>query len=350
MISQIFKYASKALTARQFGRGGVKMNIKIFSGPRLVAAIALLMLTCGAPSHAWCANLWISFYGLGIESYTSGQLKTSGTPTPIDLSTFGNVPGIAFDKSNNLWAVINGGEVVRFTPAQLKKLKTDPDPTPGVSITSTLTFKVPAGCAFDHYGNLWVTDDENESIDELSKAQLDAGSENVTPAVVITSSDLHTPQFLTFDKAGNAWVENQGSYQIVEFSASQLTGSGSKSASVVLSSDGSSSLDDPGQIAFDHKGNLWVPNYSADTVVEFAKSQLASSGDPTPTVTLSSASFDGPWAVAFDSKGDLVAVNYIDGTIDKFTATQIKASGTPIPKVSVTGTAGNAQIIFGPAS
>jgi len=326
------------------------MNINIFRWRRLVAAIALLMLTCGMPSRAWCgsANLWVSFYGGLIESYSSGQLKKSGMPTPVNL-TVGSVAGIAFDKSNNLW-VMDGDVIERFTAKQLKKLKKDSSPTPGVSITSTSTFVGPTGLAFDHQGNLWVTDDENESIDELSKAQLNAGSGNVTPAIVITSSDLDTPDFLTFDGDGNAWVENQGSSKIVEFSASQLTSGGSKSPSVVLSNDGSGSLDDPGQIAFDKDGNLWVPNYDAETVVEFAPSQLASSGDPTPTVTLSSASFVGPWALAFDSKGDLVVVEYDNGTIAKFTPKQLKASGAPVPTVSVTGTTGNAQITFGPAS
>ena len=326
------------------------MNIDIFRRRPMAVGIALLLLTCGTPSRGWCGgkNLWVSFYGGLIQSYSSKQLKKNGTPTPVDLAV-GSVAGIAFDKSNNLW-VMNGDVIERFTAKQLKKLKTDPSPTPGVTITSS-TFKGPTGCAFDHQGNLWVTDDENESIDELSKAQLDAGSANLTPAIVISSSDLDTPEFLTFDGTGNAWVENQGSSKIVEFSTSQLTSGGSKSASVVLSDDGSGSLEVPGQIAFDKDGNLWVPNYTANTVVEFAHSQLASSGDPTPMVTLSIASFDGPWGLTFDSKGDLVVVNYNDGTIDKLTASQIKVSGSPVPKVSVTDTAsGNGQISFGPAS
>jgi sugar lactone lactonase YvrE len=326
----------------------MQTNRKLTGRVRFSAtAIALLILTtCGAPTHAWCGSskLWISFYyGGGIESYTSAQLKKNGMPTPTHLSTFADVFGLAFDTSNNLWAVDDGVEVVRFTAAQLKKLKSAPSPTPGVIITSTSTFVAPTGCAFDHQGNLWVIDNSNDSIDELSKAQLAAGSKDVTPNIVIGSPDLNA-YFLTFDKAANAWVAN--SDKIVEFSAGQLTSGGSKSPSVVLSN----SIDDPGQIAFDKDGNLWVPNSGGDTVVEFAQSQLGSSGSPTPMVTLS-GSFDAPWGLTFDSKGDLVVVNYNNGTVDKFTPTQIKASGSPPPKVSVTGTeTENAQITFGPAS
>jgi streptogramin lyase len=323
-------------------------------GRFLAAAIALLMLTCGTPSHAWCANLWIAFYnGGGIESYKSGQLKKSGMPTPIHLSTFDSVTRLAFDKSHNLWAVVDDDEVVRFTPHQLKNLKHDPSPTPGVIITSPFTFKALAGCNFDPQGNLWVVDFDNDSIAELSKAQLAAGSGSVTPVVVITSSDLVEPSFVTFDKAGNAWVNDGGTGKLAGFSASQLMSGGSKSPTVLISNNGSycTSLCAPGEIVFDQNGNLWVPNEDANTVVEYAKALLTSSGNPAPTVTLSSAIFNRPFGAVFDSKGNLLVMKYFSVTIAKFAASQLKVSGAPIPTVSVTGDQdNNYQIIFGPSS
>ena len=160
------------------------------------------------------------------------------------------------------------------------------------------------------------------------------------------------PAFITFDEAGNAWIASQGISKIVELSASQLTSGGTKSPTVVLSDDGSgTSLHLPGEIAFDKKGNLWVPNLVSNTVVEYAKGQLASSGNPAPTVKLSSAIFDGPFGAAFDNNGDLWTMNYNNGTIAKFTANKLKKSGLPAPKVTVKGTGTlNYQIIFGPSS
>ncbi len=331
------------------------MNINIFRWHRSIAAVALLMLTCGTPLQAWCgnSNLWVTFEsGGGIESYTSGQLKKSGMPSPVQLSTFPFVLGLAFDKSNNLWADVGHFEVVRFTRKQLKDLKHDPNPTPGVIITSQSSLNNIIGCNFDRKGNLWVVDVGNDSLNELTKAQLAAGSGDITPAIIITLSGLQNPNFVTFDKTGNAWVDDEGNAEIAEFSASQLTSSGTKTPAVLLSDDGSgTSLSDPGEIVFDKKGNLWVPNYDSDTVVKYAKDQLAHSGNPAPTVKLSSAVFDGPWGAAFDGKGDLVVMNINDGTIAKFTAKQLKVSGAPIPKVAVTGTeTNNYQITFGPAS
>jgi hypothetical protein len=146
------------------------LKINIFSRRHAAAAIVLLMLTCSVPARGWCAsaNLWVSFSGgggvtdgSGIESFTSKELKKSGMPTPTDVSTFATVTGLAFDNSNNLWAVANEDEVVKFSAAQLKKLKTDPNPTPGVVITSTATVGQLIGCNFDHNRNLWVANPGN---------------------------------------------------------------------------------------------------------------------------------------------------------------------------------------------
>jgi sugar lactone lactonase YvrE len=320
----------------------------------IAAAIALVMLTSSTPSLVWCAskNLWVATSNGVIASYTPKQLKKSGMPTPISLSVSGAALGLAFDDSKNLWATLHHdhSQVVQFTVEQLKDLKNEPNPTPAVVISAAgSTVKDFFGCNFDSQGNLWVADAENGSLDELSKAQLEAGSaDDVTPNIVITSSDLTEASYVTFDKAGNAWVSDGGNEKIAEFAASQLTSGGSKSASVVLNT-----ILCPEQLVFDKNGNLWVAGLCSDTVVEFAQSQLTSSGSPTPIVTLSSAIFgdDEPTGAAFDSSGDLVVMNSNNGTIAKFTRKQLKTTSAPVPKVSVTGgETENNQIVFGPPS
>jgi len=325
-------------------------RLSICSPRGVVAAIALLALTCGTSSRASSAELWVPFIGNGVEVFTSKQLQKSGAPEPLHLDSLPKATGLAFDKSRNLWAaIIDPDEVVRFTPAQLKHLKDNPDPTPGVIISVASASR---GCNFDPQGNLWIADLENNSLEELSKAQLASGTGSPTPAVTITSADLDQPDFVTFDKAGNVWVTDAGLDKIVEFSSGQLSSGGSKSPNVILTDDGSgTSISSPGEIAFDKKGNLWVPNRGADTVVEYAKAQLTSSGNPAPTVKLISAVFDEPWGAAFDNKGDLIVVNSENGIIAKFASKQLKKSGAPIPEVTLTtGENDNFQIIFGPPS
>ena len=56
---------------------------------------------------------------------------------------------------------------------------------------------------------------------------------------------------------------------------------------------------DPGDVAFDASGNLWVPTQEPHSVVEYTQAQLAKSGSPVPHVTISMpVTPNGPWAVA----------------------------------------------------
>jgi streptogramin lyase len=330
----------------------MKSNITLFRKCGL--AIAVLALACSIPSLAWCNDLWVPFTGNGIDVFTSKQLQKSGTPSPIQLDSLPKFTGLAFDKSHNLWVVsIDPDEVVEFTPAQLKKLKENSTPTPAVVITdSSSDGYAGRGCNFDPNGNLWIADFANDSLDELSKAQLAAGSADEPFNEVITSSDLDETDFVTFDSRGNAWATGDGLNKIVEFSSSQLSSSGDKSPAIVLSDDGSgTSVSGPGQPAFDKKGNLWIPNLGANTVVEFEKSQLSSSGNPAPTVKLSSTVFNKPWGATFDNKGDLIVVNADGGAISKFTPKQLTKTSAPTPAVTLTtGPNDVSQILFGPSS
>lgn len=345
------------------------MNDKVSNLRGLAAAVALLTLICGTASRAWCGgeDLWIgtSMSG-GIEAFTGAQLKKSGKPTPIHLDGAG---GFAFDNTGNLWSIADGG-VVRFSASQLENLKNDPSPTPGVIITSS-SLQEPIGCVFDPQGNIWILDviGFEGSIQELSKTQLEAGSGSVTPVEVLTSSALSggggSGIHVAFDEAGNAWVSNPGLGLtscpncvglIFELSSSQLESGGEQTASVMLYDDGSgTSIARPEELAFDRNGNLWLANNESDTVVEFAKTQLTSSGNPVPMVKLSSHAFDGPDGLAFDAKGNLAVYSggsgpiIGDGTIARFTVKQLRSSGAPRPKVTVGGlVCCDSQIVFDP--
>ena len=183
---------------------------------------------------------------------------------------------------------------MEFTAAQVKNLKNDSMPTPNAIITSG-AFSDIGGCNFDRQGNLWVVDFVNHSLNELSKAQLDAGSGNPTPAIVITSSDLAAASFVTFDKAGNAWTDGERRNRGIlnQPTVQRRHQDGQHRA------DRRRQQHQPeraGEIAFDKKGNLWITNDGANTVVEYAKNQLSGSGSPEPKVKLSSAIFNGPGA------------------------------------------------------
>lgn len=309
---------------------------------RAVASLLALALVCTGASSAWCANLWFATEDAdAVDSFTAKQLATSGTPVPLQLK--GPAPtGLAFDSSHNLWVVAGQFTVEKFTRSQLKKLKKVDHPTPALTITSSM-FEFLVGCAFDKHGNLWLVDTDTEELYELSKSQLKSGG-TVTPAIVVTSGDFDTPEFVTFDKSGDAWIDNNT--KIIEFTASQLTSGGAQTPDVIIT-DGA----EPGELAFDKKGNLWVPEFGDDTVVEYTRTQLASSGSPTPAVTLSSVSdsIDGPESAAFEGS-DLIVYNQKGGTVSRFSATQLKSSGSPTPAAFLHTVGGGFKIIVGPSS
>jgi hypothetical protein len=53
-------------------------------------------------------------------------------------------------------------------------------------------------------------------------------------------------------------------------------------------------------LAFDASGNLWISNVASASVIEFAPSQLVTSGSPSPNTTITGSSLSNPFGLAFD--------------------------------------------------
>jgi sugar lactone lactonase YvrE len=248
-----------------------------------------------------------------------------------------SIVGVAFDANGNLWVTpLMNNVVVEYAASQLSASGT---PTPAITLSATAgSLNFPAGLAFDASGNLWVANVNNASVVEFTVRQL-ASSGSPTPAVTLsaTGGSLNFPFALAFDASGNLWLANALDSSVVEFTVGQLASSGSPTPAVTLSPSGS--LNDPYQLAFDASGNLWVGNPSNNTVVEFAASQLAATGSPTPAVTLraNASSLNFPAGLAFDASGNLWVANETGGSVVEFTHSQLLVSGSPTPSVLVTG-------------
>ena len=311
-------------------------------------------LVCeSAPNALAGGSVWIADSSdLQVAEILPNKLKHSGQPTEAvnESAAITDDPwGVCFDKKKNLWITDDSEQVLEFTSRQLKKLKANSNsPSPAVTISSS-SFSNIIGCNFDSAGNLWLVDEGNKSVDEISTTQLQAGGPINPPHRIITdSAEFDYPDFLAFDKSGNLWVSDENASSLLAFSPSQQASGGTQTAVVKISGG---SLDDPGELAFDNHGNLWVTNYDGDTVVMFAKKDLGASGSPASAVTLSGAAFVGPWGLAFQNgnSGPLWILNYNDGTLNEFVPSQIMSSGSPTPKVSLSNTSSDAyQITFGP--
>lgn len=217
----------------------------------------------------------------------------------------------------------------------------DAMPAATVAADSTPSLSMPDGVALDAAGNAWVTNFMSNTIVEYSKAQLAAGGKP-TPVATITAagSAVSSASGAAFDSAGDLWVAYAGSNSIVEFTPAQLAAGGAQTPAVSLASTSSGhggSLDAPYFLAFDAHGDLWVPNFQGNTLVEFTPGQLTTSGPTTPAVTISQDAqqlLRGPASITFDSAGDLwVACTGSNSVLD-YAPSQL-STGAPAPANSL---------------
>ncbi len=257
-------------------------------------------------------DLWVGD-AFQLLEYTPSQLVSTPAPPPsITINNDNNTDlslirplDLAFDPQGDLWVSECNGNIEMFTPAQLAV--NNSSPTPNAKITS-VTCAV--GMTLDAQGDLWFSEPKATPpvIAEFTAAQLAAAAGNVSspsPNVVLTSSSFtsntsNTPSGIAFDGGGNLWVANSSAGSssdpaIWMFPASQIVTSGTSTItpSVILKDDGSGDLAPSYNLAFDNSGDLWV---STNNLVEFAPTDLQTSGRPPPTdvITIGTGSSQGP--------------------------------------------------------
>jgi hypothetical protein len=321
-------------------------------------------------------GLWIA-NGTNVLEYTPSQLSggTSATVPHLTLAStvFGAPQGVTFDQNGNLWVMdpqgmVNGTPtpaLFEFSAAELAALGSTPAPQPIATITST-ALNFPQQSVFDAQGNQWVTDHNNNVVLVFTTAELaKTGTNNVNPAVSITSASFNGPLGIAFDGYGDLFVANNGGVPqsngamsavgttIVAFVANQLpvppmTGilTPDLTPTVILSDDGNGSIQGPWALLFDGSGNLLSSNANTPfTLVEFAPASLTMTGAPVPSVTLSPATVDGnatlnaPNGICLDNIGDLAAMNSAGAFGIAFFATGQLITGAPTPNTFIVGTA-----------
>jgi uncharacterized protein YjiK len=233
--------------------------------------------------------------------------------------------GIVFDASGNMWVgAEDGQEILEYTPSQYAA---SGNPTPNIILNAnSFSFSSPSHLAFDAAGNLWVVDEDlsngnggNGEVFKYSKAQisgLSAGTHNLDPVFGIALSEFAHLEAMTFDNSGNIWLADENGDSIYKFSANQLNGTGLSqelTAAVVLSPTHhsgacSASIDGPYGVAVDGAGNLYVSNANIGgqcfgSLVEFAAKKIQSSGSPKPKAFITTdgqhTSINSPNALTF---------------------------------------------------
>lgn len=312
-----------------------------------VAATASAQITYALQGGS--GKLWISCNTGKICGYGEAKLSQSGSITSTTLLVSPDSLGaVAFDAKGNLW--VSNPTAKAIYKLSAANLGAGNVVTP--SLTLTLNTGLLAALAFDSGGNLWVSDRNNNTLSKFTPGQL-LSSGSPVPAVTISANagSLNAPASLAFDQSGNLWVTNFSSVStVVRYTPAQLASSGNPVPSVTIGNAGSMAF--PYGLAFDSGGNLWVSSFAQNTVVKLASADLGTSGTPAPAVILNANadSITTPVGLGFDNAGNLWVANQTPHTLVQFSSSQIASSGAPAPGVTITSGVFSSGFAFNPAA
>lgn len=245
---------------------------------QFVLSVSVALGTFALPAQTYSApgDLYVSDSGGTIFKFTSAGTK--GT----FVSGLEGAGGLAFDRAGNLFVVSGGGTILKFTPD-------------GSKSTFASGLSSPSALAFDGMGNLYVTESFGD-IGDISK---------FTPAgVKSTFASDGNLTGLAFDLSGNLFASHRGATDlgggIIKFTPD---GKGSEFAP----------LTGPG-MAVSASGSLFTPFRSSindePRIIEFT---------PTGSASFFTSEVDEPGGLAFDGAGNLFLVDFSSRSIFKFT-------------------------------
>ena len=298
---------------------------------------------------------------------------------------FSNPLGLAADKAGNLYVADNWNATIRrLMPSVLagrtnwvvSTIAGSPGNTGSTDGTgSAARFAGPVGIAADRAGNLYVADADNCTIRRLTPS-VSAGLTNWTVTTIagwpgIAGSDDGTGSSALFNYPGGIAVDETGNLFVADSSNNAIRGitpsvSGGHTNWVVTtiagatlnagSADGTGSLaqfNTPCGIALDQGGNLYVADFSNDTIrklrpraaagqTQWLVSTLAGLAGKYGSAdgTGSGARFDSPSGIAVDETGSLFVVDGNNNTVRMGFSPPLTVLSAP------TITAGQAQISF----
>jgi hypothetical protein len=235
-----------------------------------------------------------------LVSYQASDLIEAYSTNANDLGAFANIPsgtstglngptGMAADAFGNIYVANSfDGTIEKYSPTGADL---------GVFANSEQFNDYPYPMSFGNNGNLYVADFQASLIEFYSASGASLGS---FPSVQPYSPD--SPSGIAIDAGGDVYVANSLSPYVWKYSSL-----GTNLGQFIYTG-----LNDPWAIAFDPEGNLYVSYPSLNTVEKYS-----SNGADLGTFA---SNLNSPRALRFDSAGNLFVLNIGDSTLAEFSS------------------------------
>lgn len=252
-----------------------------------------------------CPNGW---QGTGSEIIVFGAAAGIGT----------GPHGLAIDAQNNVWVSNNGipgapgNTVTKLTPNYFF-CSTGSSPY-SVSVGAFASYQVganPYGLAIDASGNVWVTNSGTDAVPGNTVTELRS---NGTPIQTYTVGN--GPRGIAIDPPGNVWVANSGTQAAPGNTVTMINPTNGTTTNYTVGTG-------PHSVAIETSGNVWVTNFgttvsAGNTITELVFNSKGNNYNltlPANTLTLPYTVGNHPEGIAIDFSGNVWVTNYTDNTL-----------------------------------
>lgn len=198
------------------------------------------------------ATVWVA------DNFDASVTLLSASGQPLSGTRGYTTPKLAFPVAVAIDANHNGW-VANSSDGFITKVAPD-----GSQFSSYTCCLKPVGIAIDQRGFVWVTDYLGDSVNQLA-----GDGTIISPASGYNDNkaSIVYPQGIAIDGAGRVWIANLGGNSITELAGSAATSPGQiLSPTAGYASD--AAMAQPFAVAIDASGNLWIPNFQANTLTE----------------------------------------------------------------------------------
>ncbi len=299
----------------------------------------------------------------GVVTTLAGAAGLTGSADATGAAASFSIPfGVATDSAGNVYVADTGNNTIRkITPAGDVSTLAGTAGTVGSTDATgaAASFNVSFGVAADSTGNVYVADEDNNTIRKITPAgevSTLAGTAGASGSIDATgaAARFNFPRGVATDNAGNIYVADAGNHTIRKITPAGDVSTLAGTAGVTGSADGTGAaarFNFPFGVAIDSVGNVYVADTNNHTIRKITPAgdvtTLAGSAGIRGSTDAAgtAARFSFPLGVATDSAGNVYVADVGNDTIRKITPAGVVGTLAGSP-----GTTGSADGIDAAAS